>query len=89
MIQLLNNSIISLKELLTVSQYWTSYDLIASDRIFQNISAPGIVDILGGEVGQHRLYYSSRKEAELNAELVSVSPYYVFSRFVQKRRFVS
>ena len=44
--------------------------VLESDQLFQNISAPGIVDILGGEVGQHRFYYSSRKEAELNAELV-------------------
>ena len=78
-----------MKEILTVSHCRPSYDLVASDQLFQNISAPGIVDILGGEVGQHRFYYSSRKEAELNAELVCISPYYLISRFVQKLKFVS
>ena len=39
--------------------------------LFQNISAPGIVDLLEGDDGHQKYFDASKKEEALNAELVS------------------
>ena len=55
-----------------IVQFPLLFYILEQNSCFHNISAPGITELLGSDGTQQKYFSASRREEELNSELVTL-----------------